>query len=40
MLKLNDEAALKDVREAVLQAHRIAIAMLRQFCPYGRHMFP
>lgn len=34
------EEQLKDIRDAVLYAHRIAICMLRPFCPYGRHMFP
>lgn len=40
MLRLNDEAMLKDVREAVLKAHRIAMLMLYKFCPYGQHMWP
>lgn len=31
---------LEAIKFSVLDETRKAIAMLRQFCPYGRHFFP
>lgn len=34
------EQELKAIRDDVLYATQIAIAMVREFCPYGQHMWP